>query len=291
MVIGAEPYQSRVLAPLPIINDQIELSNPDQTRIARARQLTEFGLRDQAALELQSLAVLDPKKSSDRAKLSSSTLLHLIRELSASGLYLTSFTLIDPILQRSDESLYHRPIVELIYPTDQFTTISSQGEKNGLDPLFVLSLMKQESGFEGQILSRVGAEGLMQLMPYTGREVYGKVFGSPSAVERRDFLQPELNVTLGTAYLKQLSERYNGNGAMMLAAYNAGPARMDSWKKSGIAERGFLEFVEQIPFSETRGYVARIFRNYVYYKALRENVLVQIPDDRSSERKHPFWNR
>ncbi len=289
--IGTDPFHSFPQSPLPILPDEHLSSSIDAARIKRARLLRDYDLKEYAALELQSLSVLDPKKSAQRSKASSSSLLYLIQELHQSGLHLSAFGLLDPLLQRKDETIYRRSLVEIIFPTAYFSLIERESQKNGLDPIFVLSLIKQESGFEQQILSRVGAEGLMQLMHYTAREVFAKVFGAAAQAERREILDPELNIQLGTAYLKQLSDRFNGNGAFMLSAYNAGPSRVDTWKKNGAANAGFLEYVEQIPFSETRGYVSRIFRNYVFYKSMRENIRIGLPVDDSSGGVHPFWNR
>jgi soluble lytic murein transglycosylase len=105
----------------------------------------------------------------------------------------------------------------------------------------------------------VGAAGFMQLMSFTASDI-------ESDVERRDLLEVETNVRIGTKYLRKLVDRYKGNLALALAAYNAGPTAVDRWIREGKASRSFLEFVEQIPYKETRDYVGTIFRNHVWYK-------------------------
>jgi soluble lytic murein transglycosylase-like protein len=99
----------------------------------------------------------------------------------------------------------------------------------------------------------------MQLMPFTASDV-------EADVERRDLLEAETNIRIGTKYLKKLIDRYKGNVAPSLAAYNAGPTAVDRWIREGRAAKSFMEFVEQIPYRETRDYVGTIFRNYVWYK-------------------------
>lgn len=134
----------------------------------------------------------------------------------------------------------------------------------------VLAVIREESGFDSDAISKVGAFGLMQLMPQTAYHVgetddidfnFGKI-GT----------RPDFNVALGSKYLARLVERYQGNVMLAVAAYNAGPANVDKWlTKIGNPNEDAIdpvEWVESIPFHETRKYVKRVIASYVNYRSL-----------------------
>jgi len=121
---------------------------------------------------------------------------------------------------------------------EMHTMLASAGDEHNIDTDLLASLIKAESGGHVRAVSRVGAQGLMQLMPKTAGEL---------GVE--DAFKPEENIAGGTAYLDQLLTRYNNNVALALAAYNAGPAAVD--KYHGVP-----------PYRETRAYVARVIREF-----------------------------
>jgi soluble lytic murein transglycosylase len=146
----------------------------------------------------------------------------------------------------------------MIFPVVHYDLIKQNAAANQLDPILVLSLMKQESAFEADVASSVGASGLMQLMPATASE-------TEPGIRRADLVIPEHNVRVGTKYLRKLLDKYNGNIAFALAAYNAGPGNLDKWIREGKTRHGLLEFIEQIPFKETREYVSSIIRNHYWY--------------------------
>jgi soluble lytic murein transglycosylase len=138
----------------------------------------------------------------------------------------------------------------------------------------VHALVRQESRYDTEAVSSAGARGLMQLMPATAKEVAQK------AGLRHDpkwlISKPEHNVALGTRYLQKLLNKYNGNYAMALAAYNAGPSRVDRW----VVEIGdprrpdtdLINWIEMIPIYETRNYVQRVLEGvYVYRQTLSRN--------------------
>jgi soluble lytic murein transglycosylase len=136
------------------------------------------------------------------------------------------------------------------------------------EPALVLSVMRQESEFYPRARSPVGALGLMQLMPATARHT-AKGMGLPF---NRDRLteDPDYNVRLGQAYLNELLGRFGGSYILALAAYNAGPSRAESWIKLFGDPRDPkidpINWIERIPFSETRNYVQRILESLVVYR-------------------------
>ncbi len=147
----------------------------------------------------------------------------------------------------------------------------------------VLSVMRQESEFYPKARSPVGALGLMQLMPATARHT-ARGMGLPFSRDRLTE-DPNYNVRLGQAYLNELLERFDGSYILALAAYNAGPARADRWIQEygdpRVSDAEAINWIERIPFSETRNYVQRILESLVVYRednpAPKQRWTLQIP--------------
>ncbi len=152
-----------------------------------------------------------------------------------------------------------------------------QGEAS--EPFLFVSLLREESHFNHMAVSPAGAIGIAQLMPFTAAKLLGR------RVKRDELLDPYFNIRLGARYLNSLIEKYNGRLIFALAAYNAGPKRVDAWIKkysqSGIAEDPYL-FVEFIPFRETRNYVRRIMKDYRLYKRLYNSYQKELLDRQAS---------
>jgi soluble lytic murein transglycosylase len=136
---------------------------------------------------------------------------------------------------------------------------------NGLDPLFVGALIMAESDWNPQAFSRVGARGLMQLMPDTGRRV-AESLGLPVASDDQLF-EPTLNVRLGVAYLGALSRRFEGRLPLVLASYNAGEDQVGKWWSNRGGD-DIEEFIANIPYRETRRYVQRVYVYYAEYQRI-----------------------
>lgn len=138
------------------------------------------------------------------------------------------------------------------------------------DPALVHALVRQESGFDPGARSRAGARGLMQLMPGTARRV-ARTLKLPNHSTERLTSDPDHNVLLGTTYLDSMLERFDGSMVMALAAYNAGPHRVDGWLEEHGDPRGSLDqtidWIESIPFSETRNYVQRVLETLPIYRS------------------------
>lgn len=141
---------------------------------------------------------------------------------------------------------------------------------NGVEKALVLALSRQESEFNPAAMSRVGARGLMQLMPDTARKV-SQQLGLPYSIDRL-ILDPSYNVQLGTSYLRDLLQSWSGHYVLALASYNAGPGRVQRWiQQNGDPRSGqvdVVDWVELIPFSETRNYVQRILEGVQVYRQL-----------------------
>lgn len=144
--------------------------------------------------------------------------------------------------------------------------VSPQARALGLDPSWVYGLMRQESRFVNTARSSAGAQGLMQLMPATAREVAKKIGLEGFRTERLQELAT--NVTLGTHYLRQVLDRLDNHPVLAAAAYNAGPGRAHRWRSAAPMEAAI--YAETIPFKETRDYVKKVMSNTVFYAALFE---------------------
>ncbi|MDC0612292.1 transglycosylase SLT domain-containing protein [Vibrio sp.] len=140
------------------------------------------------------------------------------------------------------------------------------GQKYNIDPVTLMSLARQESAMDRTAQSPVGARGLMQLMPDTAKYAARKY--QLEYRQRSDLYDPEKNIELGTRYLDELLEKYDGNRILAFAAYNAGPRRVDYWLKQTSGQLDVYRFIESIPFKETRGYVQNILMFEIYYRKL-----------------------
>lgn len=137
-----------------------------------------------------------------------------------------------------------------------------------IDPALAHAIIRQESQFDKDALSPAGALGLMQLMPATAREVAKKRGWSHDTAWLTS--RPEHNILLGSAYLNELLKRFNGSYPLAMAAYNAGPSRVNGWLKAlgdpRTGEVNWIDWLELIPISETRNYVQRVTEGVVTYR-------------------------
>ena len=152
----------------------------------------------------------------------------------------------------------------ILFPLEFDQLLRQKAAEEGLDPALVAGLICQESTFDAGAVSAAGARGLMQVIPPTGRALARQL-----GVRYRtsDLLNPGISLDFGTRYLRQLLERFGGRVERVLAAYNAGPHRVDAWT-AGRPDISDEEFVESIPFSETRHYVMTVLANRQHYRRL-----------------------
>ncbi len=152
---------------------------------------------------------------------------------------------------------------ELFYPLTHLSILREEGRRAGLSPALLCGLIRQESLFQPGIVSRAGAVGLMQVMPATGKLLRRREGGRG----RPNLTLPDENVRLGSQFFGRLLKLFDGDVVAALAAYNAGPSRAARWKKEN-ANLPPDEWVEAIPFPETREYVKRVLFFSGAYAAL-----------------------
>lgn len=168
-----------------------------------------------------------------------------------------------------------------LYPFPFLGYTEAWAQKHQLNPLLVTALMRQESRFETDIRSSAGAVGLMQIMPTTGKWVAQQI-----SVTNYNLENPNDNIRLGTWYLNHTHDTYNNNSLLAVASYNAGPGNVSKWiEQLGLTDPD--EFVEYIPFPETKGYVEHVFENYWNYLRLYNPQVAQMLTKYGHQSFHP----
>jgi len=153
---------------------------------------------------------------------------------------------------------------EMLFPLPYKDEVFGNARERGIDPWDVAALIRQESEFNPAAKSPANARGLMQLEPSTGR-MLGRQQGM--SVPTSLLFNPSVSIRLGTEYLKQQLKSWNGDWYRTLAAYNAGPGRVHQWL-AGANFRDPVEFLESIPFNETREYIQAVVRNADIYREI-----------------------
>ena len=224
---------------------------------ARADALRSIGFDSSAELELRAAyaATNEPR-----------LLFEAAQEAAAAGQYGAAIVTVRQIFPQLESEAFAdipREVWLTAYALPYESTIRRWSRANGLDPLLVAGLMRQESAFQPGAVSVSDAIGLMQLLPKTARVVAHQ---HRLRYSRTRLIDPDYNIRLGTAYFSALEQRF-GSVEAALAAYNAGPDRVDAWT-TGQTYREPAEFVESIPFTQTRLYVQIITRNAAIYRRL-----------------------
>jgi soluble lytic murein transglycosylase len=153
----------------------------------------------------------------------------------------------------------------LAFPLPYRADLERFSKQNGLDPFVVAALIRQESEFDPKAVSKANARGLTQIEPSTGRELSRRL--KVKSFTTAALFQPAVNLELGTFYLKMLTSQTGGRMEAALASYNAGLTRARDWLTWGDFHEP-AEFIETIPFSETRNYVQTVLRNADVYRRL-----------------------
>jgi soluble lytic murein transglycosylase len=233
----------------------------DELHVQKAELLGNGGLVDFAVRELQAAAAATPDGGSwgpaETAQLYDET-----------GHYDQAIELMKhsaPNYFALDIPDLPRKYWEALFPKAFWNDLKRSAAANSLDPYLVASLIRQESEFNPNAVSRANAVGLMQLLPKTGKQVAKEV--KLQRYSASQLYTPAVNLQLGTRYFRGMVDKFGGSFEYALAAYNAGSDRVDEWLSQG-KYRDPQEFVESIPFTETREYVQAILRNASVYKQI-----------------------
>ncbi|MCC6277255.1 MAG: transglycosylase SLT domain-containing protein [Oligoflexia bacterium] len=226
-------------------------------RFERAQELLDLGFQSFARLELRQL---------EKSRLHSSYLLKLVEYYQKAGEYHRAADIAFNFFRGTRESQAmdgNSLLWTAAFPQAYASSVIRYSDQVGISPQFTWSIMRAESGFRENIHSFAGAIGLMQIIPPTARRVAESI--KLGSFRKEMLTDPDTNIRIGTWYLKKLDRMVGGNLALVAASYNAGPHRVQGWLKDfgGI---DLDEFIEHIPFIETRGYVKKVLGNYNIYQ-------------------------
>ncbi|MBK7863350.1 MAG: transglycosylase SLT domain-containing protein [Archangiaceae bacterium] len=246
--LGVEPSPPFTTAPR-------SLAVPVPNELKLARLLSAAGLFKDAGTEVD--RALSSVRSADQA-------LKLGHALQGIGEYGPAYTLAARWLWGSAFTQKQPEAIALLYPRAFAESVEKFSQDNGLDPYLAWAIMRQESAFRPEVTSSADARGLMQLIPPTAASIAKT--RRVDAVDPAELYAPEQSISMGTWLLSALLERF-GHPSLMAAAYNAGAAPVAEWAR----HRNTLpldEWVEAIPWKETRGYAKNVTANYFVYRTL-----------------------
>lgn len=226
--------------------DIAEKEMPPELRLAY--ELTALSAFGDARLEIQKNIRRENQRFGDAllADLYNSTGNHLLMYMAIRRAY--------PQLATVEQDTVPNYFLSMYYPVKYQDEIRENAKKNNMDPYLVMGLILQESYYNPLARSRVGATGLMQIMPPTGKEIAGRL---RIAFGEKRLENPEVNIRLGTFYLKSLINTFGGNVYLAVASYNGGQGNVARWRRAA-PNKPMDEFIESIPFPETRNYVKRV---------------------------------
>ena len=251
----AEPQLDRIQPPpVPSLDESFPAESP---HLAKARLVANAGLNDYIAREIAA----DPDSSSWSA------LAEAQIYASYGEPYRAMRALKRALPYAATASIKSIPLAywRILFPEPWWETIKVESARNNLDPYLVASLIRQESEFNPTVVSYANAYGLMQMLPSVGKAMAREE--GIKGFETFQLLDPTTNIRLGTRYLRKMLDHFGGVQEYALAAYNAGDERVSDWQAAGPYQ-GMDEFVESIPFTQTREYVESILRNIETYKAI-----------------------
>jgi soluble lytic murein transglycosylase len=259
---GGDPPHYAILDHVPAIGSLPTLDPTvpeDNLRVEKARLLENGGLLDFAVRELRAAAAEEGKSDWLPAETA-----RMYEDAGRYDLAVETLKRAIPNYFALDFASLPRAYWEGLFPRPYWNDLKRYAADNGLDPYMVASLIRQESEFNPGAVSNMSALGLMQLLPKVGKGVAKqqklKHFSPP------ELFTPAINLQLGTRYFREMVDEFGGF-EYALAAYNAGDDRVREWQLDG-KYRDIQEFVESIPFTQTREYVQAIMRNANVYRQL-----------------------
>jgi soluble lytic murein transglycosylase len=235
--------QSTAVSPLPV-----------GAGFEKPRLLASLGLLDEARAEMSALR----KKSGDKKS--------LFPALARTYLEMGDFSSSIALFMNNRPVTWEKgtlPLWSAGYPRAYSGLIEQHAAANGLSEGLVYALIRAESGFSPAVMSPAGAIGLMQMMPATAKQTARE----KGKFDPQRLTLPEYNITLGTRHLRDLMKGYNGDVVYVAAAYNAGSGALERWRKNlkGLQKD---EFIESIPYQETRDYVKKVYASAATYRQL-----------------------
>jgi len=193
------------------------------------------------------------------------------QEIACLSFYLKKMSDFKTSISIANRITYREDLHELYYPPAYWEVVEEAARINDIDPLLILSIMREESRFAPEARSAAGALGLLQLMPQTASRMSTRA--RVSLKHSGDLYDIRTNVFIGTYYLKSLINHFN-SVPLAIAAYNAGEEAVKDWLAAGLYKSAD-EFIEDIPYDETRNYVKKVMTSYFEY--MRQNGRKEAP--------------
>lgn len=263
----ARPLEKAI--PASLITSEIDESKVvDEGRLKKYGKLLELGLTDFAFLEAKELLSKTEGAKKESAQQSLARIMQKAGEYSIPIRY-TERKIKNAIWKGTAGSIPFETW-QLAYPKGFWQKVYDASIKYGIDPYLTLAVIREESRFNAQALSRARAHGLMQIMPSTGRLLAADL--EIPSFKKSKMYNPDINIEMGTYYLSTLIKRFDGNIALALAGYNGGPSRVkkwvNNWYNGDNANLDVDEFIQNIPIRETRLYVQKVMGSYYEYKRI-----------------------
>jgi soluble lytic murein transglycosylase-like protein len=228
---------------------------PAKPVLRRVLALSNFGLDALARVELAGLSQDNPADPDQARDMKALEGILTVREGNA-RIGVQSLRAAFPSLGGPFQAAVPRPVLEAYYPIQFDEAIRENARQNGLPPSLVAGIIRQESSFDVNAKSPVGARGLMQLMPATAKEWAARL-GVPASPDL--LYDPNYSIRLGTAYFANVLNRMDGNVELALAGYNGGPNRiLRMWREAGMRDDDLDLFLERLDIDESQAYVKRI---------------------------------
>jgi len=232
------------------------LGDVNRKRINRAEKLISIGFLE---MGMKELSLISQEKGNQEFSY------YLAQLFKKAGGYQRAISLSWGISSKNHHDSISPSLAEILFPKPYIEKAIQESSQYHLSPYLVLGLMRQESAFNKRVVSSARAIGLMQLLPTTAKRVARSMGTKPP--DQNDLKKPEVNIQLGVKYLSGLLNDFEDNIIFALASYNAGPGKVKKWMELRSHLKP-LEFMESIPYKETRNYVKKVLRNYVIYKTL-----------------------
>ncbi len=232
------------------------LGDINRKRINRAEKLISIGFLEMGMKELSVI----PQEGDNQE-----FLYYMAQLFKKAGGYQRAISLSWGISSKNRHDSISPSLAEILFPKPYIEKAKQESSQYKLSPYLMLALMRQESAFNKKVVSSARAIGLMQLLPSTATRVARSMGAEPP--DQNDLKKPEVNIQLGVKYLSGLLNNFEDNIIFALASYNAGPSKVKQWMEIRSHLKS-LEFMESIPYKETRNYVKKVLRNYVIYKTL-----------------------
>ncbi len=244
----------------------LQMVNP--TYFSKGEHLTHLGLGLDGAYELkQATSFKTLFNTSWRFQYYMASLFHL------GGDHISAFIILNELQNSSLDDLPLEHLL-ILYPKRYWSLIKTYSKRFGVDPYLVLSVMRQESAFDSQAISPADAYGLLQITPAMASQM-GKRLNIPLKV-KEDLLLPEINLLYCVFYISELLKKFDGDLVLALASYNSNVEVVKKWVNR-LWSSDIEEFIEEIPYRETRNYVKLILRNYTNHIFIHEGKFKVFP--------------